>query len=103
MGALVLKRYARPDQVAFVDTPRPVPKPNEILIQVHAASLNPIDNMIPKGTLKKQVRFRLPISPFASCWRMPLMRRASFASVGVLDRSLLLLILSSFGRAWTGR
>ena len=48
MRALVLKRYSKPDQVAFVDTPRPVPKPDEILVQVHAAGLNPIDNMIPK-------------------------------------------------------
>ena len=60
MRALVLKRYARPDQVAFVDTPRPVPKPDEILVQVHAAGLNPIDNMIPKGTFKPILRLKLP-------------------------------------------
>jgi NADPH:quinone reductase-like Zn-dependent oxidoreductase len=60
MRALVLKRHARPDQVAFVDTPRPVPKPDEILVQVHAAGLNPIDNMIPKGTFKPILRFQLP-------------------------------------------
>src|SRR6266571_5291781 len=60
MRALVFKRYGRSDQVAFVDTPRPVPKPNEILVQVHAAGLNPIDNMIPKGTFKPILRFRLP-------------------------------------------
>jgi NADPH:quinone reductase-like Zn-dependent oxidoreductase len=60
MRALVFKRYGGPDEVAFVDTPRPVPKPNEILVQVHAAGLNPIDNMIPKGTFKLILRFRLP-------------------------------------------
>src|SRR6478672_5361424 len=60
MKALVLKRYARPDQVAFVDTPRPVPKPDEVLVQVHAAGLNPIDNMIPKGTFKLVLEFELP-------------------------------------------
>jgi NADPH:quinone reductase-like Zn-dependent oxidoreductase len=58
--ALVFKRYGGPDQVAFADTPRPVPKPDEILVQVHAASLNPIDNMIPKGTFKSILRFQLP-------------------------------------------
>jgi NADPH:quinone reductase-like Zn-dependent oxidoreductase len=60
MRALVLKRYSKPDQVAFVDTPRPVPKPDEILVQVHAAGLNPIDNMIPKGTFKPILRLQLP-------------------------------------------
>ena len=57
MRALVLKRYGKSDQVAFVDAPRPVPKPDEILVQVHAAGLNPIDNMIP---FKPILRFQLP-------------------------------------------
>src|SRR6059058_6405616 len=60
MRALVLKRYGKPDQVAFVNTPRPTPKPDEILVQVYAAGLNPIDNMIPKGTFKPMLRFQLP-------------------------------------------
>jgi NADPH:quinone reductase-like Zn-dependent oxidoreductase len=58
--ALVFKRYGGPDQIAFADVPRPVPTPDEILVQVHAAGLNPIDNVIPKGTFKPILRFRLP-------------------------------------------
>jgi NADPH:quinone reductase-like Zn-dependent oxidoreductase len=60
MRALVFKQYGKPDQIAFADTPRPVPKPDEILVQVHAAGLNPVDNMIPKGTFKPFLRFELP-------------------------------------------
>lgn len=60
MKALVFKRYGKPDQIAFADIPRPSPKPDEILVQVHAAGLNPIDNMIPKGTFKPILRFSLP-------------------------------------------
>src|SRR5947207_9151682 len=60
MKALVFKRYGGPDQVAFADIPKPVPKPDEILVQVHAAGLNPIDNMIPKGTFKPMLRLQLP-------------------------------------------
>src|SRR5436190_1329823 len=60
MKALVLKRYGGPDQIAFADIPRPVPKPDEILVQVHAAGLNPIDNAIPKGTFKPILKFQLP-------------------------------------------
>ncbi|MBI5319041.1 NADP-dependent oxidoreductase [Bradyrhizobium sp.] len=60
MRALVFKRYGKPDQVTFADIARPVPMSDEILVQVHAAGLNPIDNMIPKGTFKPILRFQLP-------------------------------------------
>jgi len=60
MRALVLKRYGKSDQVASADTARPVPKPDEILVQVHAAGMNPIDNMISKGTFKPILRLKLP-------------------------------------------
>ena len=60
MKALVFKRYGGADHIAFADTPRPVPKPDEILVQVHAAGLNPIDYMIPKGTFKPFLKFQLP-------------------------------------------
>ena len=60
MKALILKRYGKSDQVAFADIPRPAIKPDEILVQVHAAGLNPIDYMIPKGTFKPILRFQLP-------------------------------------------
>src|SRR5947207_12241937 len=60
MNALIFKRYGRLDQIAFADIPRPVPKPDEILVQVHAVGLNPIDTTIPKGTFKPFLRFQLP-------------------------------------------
>lgn len=60
MRALVLKRYGGLDQVTFADIARPALKPDEILVQVHAAGLNPIDNAIPKGTFKPMLRFQLP-------------------------------------------
>jgi NADPH:quinone reductase-like Zn-dependent oxidoreductase len=60
MKALVFERYGGADHIAFAETPRPTPKPDELLIQVHAAGLNPIDCMIPKGMFKPILRFRLP-------------------------------------------
>jgi NADPH:quinone reductase-like Zn-dependent oxidoreductase len=39
MRALVFKRYGKPDQVAFADIPRPVPKPDDILVQVYRATI----------------------------------------------------------------
>jgi len=60
MKALVLKRYGGLDQVAFTDIPRPSLKPEEMLVQVHAVGLNPIDTVIPKGTFKPMLKFKLP-------------------------------------------
>ena len=60
MKAVVLKRYGGLDHVAFADISRPPLKPDEILVQVHAAGLNPIDYMIPKGTFKPMLKFQLP-------------------------------------------
>ena len=47
MKALVLNRYGGPEQVAFADIPRPALRPDEILVQVHAAGLNAIDHIRP--------------------------------------------------------
>ncbi|MFK4723270.1 D-arabinose 1-dehydrogenase-like Zn-dependent alcohol dehydrogenase [Bradyrhizobium niftali] len=60
MKALVLKRYGRPDQVALTEMPRPALKPDDILVEVHAAGLNPIDTTIPKGTFKPILKLDLP-------------------------------------------
>ena len=60
MKALVFHRYGGPDAVAFADLPRPTPGPGELLVQVRAVGLNPIDNMIPRGTFKAVLRFPLP-------------------------------------------
>src|SRR6266481_459609 len=60
MKALIFKRYGGPDRVTFADIPRPVPKPDEILVQVHAAGLNPVANKIREGKMKPLLRFQLP-------------------------------------------
>jgi len=60
MKALVLNRYGGFDQVVFADLLRPVPKPDEILVQVHAAGLNPVDNKIRAGEMKPLLRLKLP-------------------------------------------
>lgn len=60
MKALVFTRYAKADNIVFTEILRPVLKPDEILVEVHAAGLNPIDTMIPKGAFKPILRFQLP-------------------------------------------
>ena len=61
MKALLLKRYGKTDQFAFADIPRPTIKADEILVQVHAVGLNPIDNKIPTGAFKPIIKLELPV------------------------------------------
>jgi NADPH:quinone reductase-like Zn-dependent oxidoreductase len=58
--ALTFKRYGKSPEIGLADVSRPVPGPDELLVQVHAAGLNPIDNVIPMGTFKPILRFKLP-------------------------------------------
>lgn len=60
MKALTFKRYGKSPGIGFADVPRPVLKPDELLVQVHAAGVNPIDNMVPVGTFKPVLHFQLP-------------------------------------------
>lgn len=60
MKALTFKRYGKSPEVGFAEVPRPTLKPDELLVQVHAAGVNPIDNLIPTGLFKAAVRFELP-------------------------------------------
>jgi NADPH:quinone reductase-like Zn-dependent oxidoreductase len=60
MKALTFKRYGKSPEIGFADVPRPTLKPDDLLVQVHAAGVNPIDNMIPTGMFKPVLHFQLP-------------------------------------------
>lgn len=60
MKALTFKRYGKSPGIGLADIPRPTLKADELLVQVHAASVNPIDNMIPTGMFKPVLHFQLP-------------------------------------------
>jgi NADPH:quinone reductase-like Zn-dependent oxidoreductase len=60
MKALILKRYGGAGQIEFADVAKPVIKPDEMLVKVHAAGINAIDNMIPKGMFEPILKFQLP-------------------------------------------
>ena len=61
MKALLLKRYDKTNQFDFADITKPTIKPNEMLVQVHAVGLNPVDNKIPTGALKAVMKLELPV------------------------------------------
>lgn len=60
MKALTFKRYGKSPEIGITEVPRPALKADELLVQVHAAGLNPIDNMIPTGMFKPVLHFQLP-------------------------------------------
>jgi NADPH:quinone reductase-like Zn-dependent oxidoreductase len=61
MRAFVLTRYGGPDAMELREVPRPSPGPGDVLIEVYAAGLNPIDFKARQGTLRLIYRYRLPI------------------------------------------
>ena len=50
MKAIVYHSYGSPDVLKCEDIAKPIPKDNELLIKVRAASLNPLDWHFMRGT-----------------------------------------------------
>lgn len=50
MKAIVYRCYGPPDVLKFEDVAKPAPAPNEVLVKVHAASVNPLDWHYMRGT-----------------------------------------------------
>jgi len=61
MRALVLSRYGGPEHTALIDVPQPSPGASELLVQVQAAGLNPVDFKTRAGALKIIHNYPLPI------------------------------------------
>ncbi len=63
MKAVVIHSYGGPEVLKIEDVPRPVPKEDEILIRVIAASINPVDVAIRKGYLAELIGNKFPLIP----------------------------------------
>lgn len=61
MRAYVLERYGDADCARLATAPTPMPAANEVLVEVHAAGLNPVDYKIRSGLLRPITRFPLPV------------------------------------------
>jgi len=55
MKAVRVHNYGGPEVLRFEDSPRPTPGSGELLIRVHAASVNPIDWKIRAGYMKDHI------------------------------------------------
>ena len=63
MKAIRIHNYGGPEMLRFEDAPRPTPGSGELLITVHAASVNAIDWKIRAGYLKDVFPVLLPFIP----------------------------------------
>lgn len=61
MRAVLCKSLDGPNALVLEDIPKPVPGPDEVLVDVHAAALNFFDTLITRG--KYQLKPDLPFSP----------------------------------------
>jgi len=60
MKAIVMKKYGTPDVLELTNVDRPKIKDHEVLVEVYASSVNPVDWKIRKGMLKLFMRKKLP-------------------------------------------
>ena len=63
MEAVWLPRLGGSEVLEIVQRPVPKPGPNEVLVRVHASSINPRDTLIRAGRYPFQPLIRLPIIP----------------------------------------
>ena len=61
MKAAVIDRYGRNDLVKVADVAVPGTGPLDLLVQVHAASVNPLDVKTRNGELKTLLKYRFPL------------------------------------------
>lgn len=61
MKAFVLDRYGEKASIRLADVPEPDVGDDDVLVRVHAASVNPLDARIRDGDFKLILRYRLPL------------------------------------------
>jgi NADPH:quinone reductase-like Zn-dependent oxidoreductase len=61
MKAFIVDRYGSNDVVRAGEMPEPVLREDDVLVQIHAASVNPVDLRIRDGKLKQILPYRLPL------------------------------------------
>lgn len=61
MKAFIIKKYSKEDKLQLVELPEPAVKDNEVLVQIHAASINQIDIKLKSGEFKLMLPNKLPL------------------------------------------
>ena len=61
MKAIIVDRYGSKDGVRVAEMPRPELQQDDVLVQNHAAGVNPLDSKIRDGAFKTILPYRLPL------------------------------------------
>jgi NADPH:quinone reductase-like Zn-dependent oxidoreductase len=61
MKAFTLNRYSKTNELELTSVPDPVVLENDVLVQIHAASVNVLDSKIKSGEFKALLRYKLPL------------------------------------------
>lgn len=61
MKAIAIEQFGGREVMKMMDLPRPLPKPNEILVKIHAAGVNPVDWKIRQGLFEGRIPHEFPI------------------------------------------
>src|SRR5438477_13182737 len=63
MKAVRIHKYGSSDILTYENAPIPEILPDEVLIRVHAAAVNPVDWKIREGYMKENIKHRFPLIP----------------------------------------
>lgn len=61
MKAIVIEAYGSSDQLIEKEVPKPTIKDDQVLLELHATSINPIDWKLREGYLQEKLPFEFPI------------------------------------------
>ena len=63
MKAMAIEKYGGPEVLKLMDLPIPALRDDDVLVEVHATSVNPIDWKIRRGMLKENLHYQFPLIP----------------------------------------
>lgn len=61
MKAFVINRYSKDESLQLVDLTEPIIKENEVLVEIHATSVNQLDTKIKTGEFKLLLPYKFPL------------------------------------------
>ena len=60
MKAFIVKRYGKKEKLHFTDVNEPTVNENEVLVQINATAINPLDTVIKNGDFKLFLPYKVP-------------------------------------------
>jgi len=61
MKAFTIQLYSKTENLEMADVPKPIIKADEVLVEIHSASVNQLDNKLKSGEFKMMLPYKLPL------------------------------------------